>query len=388
MTAMIWVFLASTVFILYTYVVFPLVLHFLARGKEFPSPERLCADADLPTVSIVIAAFNERSALPNKLLSLTKLDYPPEKLEVVIVSDGSTDGTAEYLQTIFAGRDDRTCIHYEQSKGKCGALNEGVAAATGDVILFMDARQIISSNAARALVPYLEDETVGAATGELILSEDCSLEAANFGLYWRYEKWIRENETKLYSCTGVTGALYVIRRKDFIPNIIGTTLDDFETPISLLKQGKRTLYIPGAYAFDSANDDLALEFRRKVRNLAGNWQSFLRNKWLFSPRANPVWLQFLSHKLFRLLVPFAMILALVSSVMGALSGSVFLLAMLLVQVVLYALAIASNAGLPGTSNKAFIFLQNISADECRCSGSYLALLLQQAGYQLALRLRR
>ena len=354
---MIWVFLASIGFILYTYAIFPLVLHLRAMGKELPYPEHLSTDDDLPTVSIVIAAHNERPALPDKLLSLAKLDYPPEKLEVVIVSDGSTDGTGDYLQKIFANHDNRTCIHYEQSKGKCGALNEGVAAATGDVILFMDARQVISNNAARALVPYLTDPSVGAASGELILSEDSSLEAANFGLYWRYEKWIRENETKLKSCTGVTGALYAIRREDFIPNKLGTLLDDFETPISLLKQGKRTLYIPGAYAFDTANDDLALEFRRKVRNLGGNWQSFMKNKWLFNPMANPVWLQFISHKLFRLLVPFAMIAALVSSIAGALGGSVFLLLMLLIQAVLYALAGASYAGLPGTSNKVLNFFK-------------------------------
>ncbi len=354
---MVWVFLIAFGFILYTYAVFPLVLSFLARGKSMPKPLPTTPENPLPTVSIVIAAHNEKKSLPGKLASLEELDYPSDKIEWIIVSDGSTDGTADFLNDAFSGYDNRTCIHYEESKGKCGALNEGVARATGDVILFMDARQVVSSNAAMALVPYLADERIGAATGELILSEDSSLEAANFGLYWRYEKWIRENETRLCSTTGVTGALYAIRRKDFIPNIIGTLLDDFETPISLLKQGKHTLFIPGAYAFDKANDDLALEFRRKVRNLAGNWQSFMKNTWLFSPFKNPVWWQFCSHKLFRLLVPFAMIIALVSALTGALMGDAFLQYALAGQVALYALAGASYAGLPGTSNKPLNFFK-------------------------------
>ncbi|MFK7996592.1 MAG: glycosyltransferase family 2 protein [Granulosicoccus sp.] len=354
---MIWIFLVAAGFVLYTYAIFPIFLHLRATGRALPKPPAITRNNPLPTVSIVIAAHNEKANLPTKLASLEALDYPKDKIEWIIVSDGSTDGTAEFIVKELAEHANRTCIHYEESQGKCGALNIGVAHATGDVILFMDARQAVSSNAAKDLVPYLADKSIGAATGELILSEDSSLEAANFGLYWRYEKWIRENETRLWSTTGVTGALYAIRREDFIPNAIGTLLDDFETPISLLKQGKRTLYVPGAYAFDNANDDLSLEFRRKVRNLAGNWQSFMKNPWLFIPGENPVWAQFLSHKLFRLLVPFAMIIAFLSALIGSFTGSFFLQCMLAGQLALYGLAAASYAELPGTSNKPLNFFK-------------------------------
>lgn len=354
---MVWLFLIAIGFIVYTYALFPALLHLRARGKTHPEPKPITADNPLPSVSIVIAAHNEKASLPGKLASLEALDYPADKIELIIVSDGSTDGTAEFLNEMFNNHANRICIHYEQSKGKCGALNEGVARATGDVILFMDARQVVSPNVAMALVPYLADKSIGAATGELILSEDSSLEAANFGLYWRYEKSIRVNETRLFSTTGVTGALYAIRREDFIPNVIGTLLDDFETPISLLKQGKRTLFIPGAYAFDKANDDLALEFRRKVRNLAGNWESFMKNKWLFSPTKNPVFLQFVSHKLFRLLVPFAMIIALLSALAGAFMGNTFLVFGLIAQLVIYVLTGAAYVGLPGTENRLLNFFK-------------------------------
>ncbi len=354
---MVWLFAVSVGFVLYTYALYPLILAILAKGHELPKPLPTTEDNPLPTVSIVIAAHNEKASLPVKLASLEHLDYPEELIELIIVSDGSTDGTEEFLTEQFSNSEKKSFIHYAESKGKCGALNEGVAQATGDVILFMDARQAVSPNVAKALVPYLADKSIGAATGELVLSEGNSLEAGNFGLYWRYEKWIRENETRLFSIAGVTGALYAIRREDFIPNIVGTLLDDFETPISLLKQGKKTLFVPGAYAFDESNDDLALEFRRKVRNLAGNWQSYAKNSWLYSPSKNPIWWQFCSHKLARLLVPFAMIVSFVSALIGALMGNGFLQLALFAQVVIYVLTAASYANLPGTNNKVLNFFK-------------------------------
>jgi len=353
---MIWIFLTAFGFVLYTFVFFPVLLHLRAIGKTLPEPQAVTSDEALPSVSIVMAAHNEEKALPAKLASLSEVDYPADKLQWIVVSDGSTDGTQEMLNKAFDGYPQRIAIHYENPQGKCGALNQGVARATGDIILFMDSRQRISANAIRALVPYLADTSIGAVSGELVLSNDSSLEAENFGLYWRYEKWIRDNESRLFSTAGATGALYAIRREDYIPNALGTLLDDFETPVSLLRQGMRTLFVPGAYAFDQTNDDMALEFRRKVRTLAGNWQSFMKNTWLFSPAKNPVWAQFLSHKLFRLLVPFAMIICLLSALAGAISGSFFLQVMLAGQVMLYALAGAGYAGLPGTNNKAVNFI--------------------------------
>ena len=338
-------FILACVFILYTYALFPLLLHWKAR--KMPELEAV-EPKTWPTVSIVIAAHNEARNLPQKFASLEALDYPKNLVEWVFVSDGSTDGTDQVLQATFFDRPNCKYTHLANSIGKCGALNHGVDLASGDIIVFMDARQKVSSNALKKLVPHLLNPYVGAASGELVLAEDSSLEAGNFGLYWRYEKWIRENESRLFSTTGVTGALYAIRRSDFQHNALGTLLDDFDTPIKMLKQGKRTLFIPGAYAFDKAADDIKQEFRRKVRNLAGNWQSFLKHPWLFSRSRNPVWWQFLSHKVFRLFIPYALILAFVSSALG--QGPLLKTAFV-AQLVFYALAAASYLGLPGTSNK-------------------------------------
>lgn len=336
-------FILAAFFVVYVYALFPVILHLRAMGK----PELSAPDPDVwPTVSIVIAAHNEAKNLPIKFESLENLDYPVDLIEWVVVSDGSTDDTKSVVGSWFDAHENRTLLHLDKSLGKCGALNEGVAIATGDIILFMDARQPVSSNTAKRLIPFLNDPTIGAATGELILSEDSSLEAANFGLYWRYEKWIRDNQSRLFSTTGVTGALYAIRRKDFKPNPVGTLLDDFDTPVGLLKDHKRTVFVPGAYAYDAAADDIHQEFRRKVRNLGGNWQSFSHNPWLYNPAKNPVWVQFVSHKLGRLLVPWALIIALLTALIGALSGSAFLTLMLLLQVVFYAVAISSYLDLP------------------------------------------
>lgn len=341
------VFLVCAGFVLYAYCIFPLWLHWRARNCP-----PLCVDApaEWPTVSVVIAAHNEAKNLAAKCETLEQLDYPPELIQWVIVSDGSSDGSEEVVRPWFDGRDDRIFHHYDTPKGKCGALNEGVALATGDIILFMDARQTVSSTAVRTLIPFLCKSEFGAATGELILSADSSVEAANFGLYWRYEKWIRDNESRLFSTTGATGAIYAIRRADFTPNPLGTLLDDFETPIQQLRNGKRTVYVPGAYAFDTASDDIHQEFRRKVRTLGGNWQSFMRHKWLFSPSSNPVWFQFLSHKVARLLVPWAMIGAFAAAALG--SGW-FLSLAFWGQVVFYLLALCSYLDLPLARSSVF-----------------------------------
>lgn len=349
------VFLLSVLFIVYTYALFPVILHIRARKSkllEVATPEHW------PSVSIVIAAHNEAKSLPGKIASLEQLDYPPELIEWIVVSDGSTDETHPLLAKAFEAHPNRHVKHLDTSLGKCGALNTGVAMASNDIILFMDARQPVSKNSIKLLIPYLANDTVGAVSGELVLAENDTLEAGNFGLYWRYEKWIRDNESRLFSTTGATGALYAVRRADFTPNAVGTLLDDFNTPVELLRQGKRTLFVPGAYAFDKAADDIKQEFGRKVRNLAGNWQSFQTHSWLFNPTRNPVWWQFLSHKLFRLLVPYALITAFLSALFGQ---GLFLNIMLALQLAFYAVAVASYANLSGTNNKIFnmikIFIQ-------------------------------
>lgn len=358
---MLTLFLLALCFCLYTYLVFPLILHLRAVSKlrmdvqeesfsaasepgECPGAERDLISQLLPekSVSVVIAAHNEADNLPAKLASLAELSYPEASLECVFVSDGSTDRTVQLLQQACCIHKNWHVFHYDLAAGKPSALNLGVANATGEYIVFMDARQRVSLACIEALLARFSDSTIGAVSGELVLADDNGLEAANVGLYWRYEKWIRMNESALHSTTGATGALYAIRRADYQPLAIDALLDDFDIPISLLRHGKRTVFESDAKAFDQAENSADAEFRRKARTLAGNFQSFARHRWLFNPAQNPVWWQFLSHKVFRLLVPYAMMVALVASMLGE---GWFLSLMLVGQLAFYALGIGGIAGI-------------------------------------------
>ncbi len=345
------VFLLAVGFCVYTYVIFPVALHYRARRRK---PIEYRELDQWPSVSVVIAVHNEAEQLPGKLASLRLLDYPRDRLQIVFVSDGSTDHTVELLNQAKTDQDGWLIHHYDKAAGKPTALNVGVALSAGKILVFMDARQRISANAVKVLVSYLGSSEVGAVSGELVLDDDSGMEASNVGLYWRYEKWIRQNESRLFSTTGATGALYAIRSTDYVPHASDVLLDDFDTPIYQLKHRKRTLFAPEAQAFDRAEADAGDEFHRKVRTLAGNFQSFRRHPWLFNPSENPVWWQFLSHKVFRLLIPYALLLALVSALLGT---SLFLHVMLIIQLIFYALGLLGLMGICGTQNKVVNFIK-------------------------------
>ncbi len=322
-------FAGSVIFIVYTYALYPLIIWWMARSRQNPDPGSNISDTDgWPSVSVVVAVHNEEENIRRKLDNLSKLDYAGD-LEIVVVSDGSTDGTNQFLAT----RQDIVFQSYEKARGKPSALNTGLEAASGEVIVYMDARQTVSETCIRELVKYFRLPDVGAVSGELVMTNGKSEEAENIGLYWRYEKWIRSCESRVCSTAGATGAIYAARRSDYVPLRSETLLDDFETPIATLKKGKRTLFEPAAVAYDRPSENIDDEFRRKARTLAGNFQSFMWNTWLFNPTKNAIFIQFLSHKVFRLLVPYAMLLALLSS---CLADNIILTVFFWLQIVFYA----------------------------------------------------
>lgn len=343
-------FVLCAAFCAYTYLGFPallwLRLRLRARRGGRPGPPgpagAIAREGESPLVSVVVAAHDEAERLPAKIASLDALDWPRDRLEAVFVSDGSSDATVAVLERAARSRPWLRVLHYPHPAGKPTALNVGVEAARGDILVFMDARQRVGAAAVRELVAALDTPGVGAASGELLLDADGAPDAASVGLYWRYEKWIRTRESELFSTTGATGALYAIRRADYAPHRDDVLLDDFDTPVRLLRRGLRTVFVPGAQVFDLAEAEAGGEFRRKVRTLAGNFQSFARAPWLFDPRRNPVWWQFVSHKVCRLLVPYALVGALVATLAG---DTPFLRAMLALQVAFYGLGVASAAGL-------------------------------------------
>jgi cellulose synthase/poly-beta-1,6-N-acetylglucosamine synthase-like glycosyltransferase len=361
MRALFW---SSALFIAYVYAGYAVLLTVwarvrsgrssAARGPAAAGHDRRTADAlSLPRVSIVIAARNEARRLPARIANLLMLDYPADRREIIVVSDGSTDRTAEAL----AAFGDVVQLVEIPVSGKAVALNAGVARATGDVLVFADARQSFADDALLALTAPFADPKVGGVSGELILGAESaagrrssqdrranrlewndperrtserrssSTVGDGVGFYWKYEKHLRRLESEVGSMLGATGAIYALRRSLWRPLPAGTILDDVLAPMRAVLAGRRVIFTPEALAFDYTSKDADEETRRKIRTLAGNVQILWFEPRLLVPFVNPVWLQYASHKIGRLLVPYALVALFASSIVLADTSIVYSLAL-------------------------------------------------------------
>ncbi len=297
-----WLLMLCLAFVGYTYFGYPLLL--LALGKIRHSRLRASApsqNGELPFVSVVIAAYNERRNIGRRIRNLLESSYPADRMEIIVVCDGCTDETAK----IAAEYDGVVVIELERRLGKASAINTGVARARGDIIVFADARPLFASDTIARLVDVFSDPAVGAVSGELILiAEDGT--PRSLGLYWRYEKLLRRLETRVGSIVVCTGAVYAIRRELFTPIPIGLAVDDMWVPLHIARKGYRVVFHTDAHAYDTLSPSFQHEFRRKVRTLAGNYQLMFAAPWLLVPWQNRLWWQFVSHKVCRLLVPYAL----------------------------------------------------------------------------------
>ncbi|MGA7928929.1 MAG: glycosyltransferase family 2 protein [Candidatus Sulfotelmatobacter sp.] len=288
-----------------------------------------------PLVSIVMVVRDEEGTLPRKLSNLAALDYPPDRLEFVVVSDGSSDRTAQILSE--AARDERFHILVSpEPKGKACGLNEALAVAKGEIAVFVDVRQQVEDDALRLLLENFADPTVGCVSGELMLGDPALGEAEKrMGIYWRMEKKVRMLESASDSVVGATGALYAARRSLLAPIPPETILDDVLLPLQISRQGARVVFDGRARAWDDPDLGAEKEFRRKVRTLTGNYQLLQIAPWVLSG-ANPLRFRFISHKLLRLAVPFALAALLVAS--AAVAGPLYRAAFVL-QLAFYALSL-------------------------------------------------
>jgi len=302
--------------------------------RRFFSQE-LLKNTSTPFVSVVIAVHNGENTIERRLQNLMAQDYPHEQLEIIVVSDGSTDHTVKNAESCAS--EQVTVYALEENSGKAMALNYGVAKATGDHIVFTDARQEFRSDAIKNLVANFADGAVGCVSGELHFLEDPDSKIeAEMGAYWKYEKYIRRCESASGSVVGATGCIYAIRRELYQPLPSGTILDDVLTPMNIARQGKKVLFEAQAVAYDIISKNVTQEWLRKVRTLAGNWQLLSMAPWILLPWKNPLCWRFLFHKLFRLLVPFELILLLIVSLL--LPGSFFHL-FALMQLAFYGIAL-------------------------------------------------
>ena len=302
------VFWISAAILAYTYIGYAGWLWL--RGRFLKLPVR--AGACQPSVSLVLVVRNEAAVLERKLQNLLSLDYAKELIEIVVVSDGSTDRTNEILDYYSADRSLRIVLNPEPH-GKAAGLNEAIALARGEIVIFNDARQILDRDAVRLLAEQFADPEVGSASGELMLGDPAAGETSRgFGLYWRVEKKIREMESASGSVVQATGAIYAVRRNLIVPLPAGTILDDVFIPMHVARQGYRVTFLPTARAWDVADQGSEREFSRKVRTLTGNYQLVQLAPWLLGS-SNPLRLEFISHKLLRLAAPFALAALFVAS---------------------------------------------------------------------------
>jgi cellulose synthase/poly-beta-1,6-N-acetylglucosamine synthase-like glycosyltransferase len=302
------IFWGGAALVLYTYVGYPVLMAVVARLR---SPRRATEAPFAGSFSIVLAARDEASRLEARLEELTSLleraDHPGE---IIVVSDGSTDATAA-VALGFAGRGVRV-VELTENVGKAAALSEGCTQARHNILVFADVRQRWAADALDRLLRNFADPRVGAVSGELLLESQPGV-MAGVGLYWRYEKWLRQQESQVHSTVGVTGAISAVRRELFRPIPAGTLLDDVYWPLRVVMQGYRVILDRDAHAFDRLPDRPADEFRRKVRTLCGNFQLLARLPAALLPWRNPVWFALVSHKLLRLVVPWALLAMLVAS---------------------------------------------------------------------------
>jgi cellulose synthase/poly-beta-1,6-N-acetylglucosamine synthase-like glycosyltransferase len=336
LTATTWavaLFWSAFALLLYVYLGYPLLAWMLRKAR----PRPVVRAPIEPSVTVIVVAHNEGHRIERRIENLLSSDYPRERLAIVIGSDGSTDDTVQRaLRYRHHGVTVRT---FSRRRGKPAVLNELIAAAEGEIIVLADARQRFEPDAIRTLVANFADPEVGAVSGELHLRKrrGTSPGGEGTGLYWKYEKFIRANESWIGSTIGATGAIYAIRRHLFEPIPPDTILDDVLIPMQIVRKGYRVLFETRARAHDLIAMNPREDFIRKARTIAGTFQLFARDLWMLNPLSCCVWFQALSHKALRLAIPVLHLAIFVANV--ALIGDVFYRMVLVAQVMFYVAAL-------------------------------------------------
>ncbi len=319
--AVVWVFLVSAGLIAYTFFGYPLMLLIVGGLKQLLRDldyafgrrnrrSRQGGDA-LPKVSLLFAAHNEARVIAQKMINCRQLDYPVDRLEILVGCDGCTDGTVEIARR--AEVPNATIVDFNDRAGKPSVLNRLVPLAQGDVVVFCDANTAFEPDTIRSLVRHFAQPKVGCVCGELRL-RTAGGKPRYEGLYWRYETLLKFLESRLNMLVGANGGVFAIRRKLFVEIPADGIIDDFLVAMNIRRHGHRVVYDPEAVAWEEAASALRHEFARRVRISAGNFQA-LRHTWrMLNPLAGRIAWSYWSHKVCRWIVPFAYVATLLSAV--------------------------------------------------------------------------
>lgn len=305
------IFWLSIALIIYSYLVYPLVLfllsYFFQKKHNFiPNPS-----SDLPEVAVLISAFNEESCIKERINNLLSLDYPHDRIKIYVGSDGSTDRTNEILSQFD---DPRLFINlYLVNRGKANVLNELVSQVTQPIAIFSDANTNFELDAIKNLVRHFQDETVGAVCGELKLFTPIGVDNKD-NVYWRYEQFLKNCESKLDALLGANGAIYAIRTDLYTPIPKNTIVDDFLIVMNVAKAKYRVIYDKFAIAHEEVAPNIVEEAKRRIRIGTGNYQAFTQLTWVLNPFIGWRFFSYFSHKVLRWFTPHLMILVFLSNI--------------------------------------------------------------------------
>jgi cellulose synthase/poly-beta-1,6-N-acetylglucosamine synthase-like glycosyltransferase len=336
------VFWLSVSGIIYAWVIYPLLVWVLARlsskrasSKRLTSAANVDAEFEWPLVTLVIAAYREESVILDRLNNAVMLDYPPDRLQILIGCDGDEDLTGEVVNQYA---DERVrLLQYPVRRGKASVLNDTVREATGDIIVFSDANTHMRPDAIKKLVCHFADSEVGGVCGQLVLTDPLTGRNVD-GIYWSFENFLKRNEAKVGGLLGVNGAIYAIRRELFSSIPPNTIVDDFLIGMRIHLHHRKLVYEPNAMAFEETAPTISGEFNRRVRIGAGNFQSLRWLLPLLNPKRGTVALTFFSHKLMRWLCPVFLLAGLISNIF--LIEDLFYSRTLALQIVFYVSAMA------------------------------------------------
>ena len=335
------IFWISIFIVFYTFFGYGIVMYFLIKIRRAIKGKRFVAEkgSHTPSLTLMIAAYNEAEIMEEKIKNTLALEYPADKFSVIIVTDGSSDNTPE----IVARYPQIKLMHKPERAGKIAAMHRAMKEVTSDVAVFTDANTFLNSDAMLYIARHYADEKVGCVSGEKkVHADDVADATAGEGIYWKYESTLKKWDAELYSVVGAAGELFSIRTSLYQPVPPETILDDFMISLVVASKGYRIAYEPLACATEHGSESIAEELKRKIRIAAGGIQSILWLKQLMNPfRHFTLTFEYISHRVLRWTVtPFLLILAFIlNGVIAVQTGEWFYVALFACQCFFYVLAL-------------------------------------------------
>lgn len=337
------IFWLSLFLVFYTFFGYGIVLYLLVKIRRIIKGKRALeevAESQLPTLTLIIAAYNEESIINEKIANTLSLDYPAGKITYLIITDGSSDATPDKV----ALYPEIVLMHSPERKGKINAIHRAMEQVTSEVVVFTDANTFLNREALINIAKHYADAKVGAVSGEKrVQITNVSDATAGEGFYWKYESKLKEWDSELHSVVGAAGELFSIKTELYVPVKPDTILDDFMLSMLIAQNGYRIVYEPLAYATEGGSADVSEELKRKVRIAAGGIQSILRLKKMFNLFLNPVLsFQYISHRVLRwTITPFLLIISFIlNGVIALQTRNVFYITLFILQILFYLAALS------------------------------------------------